>query len=74
MICQRITEEIKKIDYGLIPHDIQVRINGKRAIIERYESALAKSIKVGGDTTEIRAKLALNKNELNLLIDLYGDA
>ncbi len=51
LVCQKITEEIKKIDYGLVPHDIQVRINGKRAIIERYESALAKSIKVGSDTT-----------------------
>ena len=34
--------------------ELQARITSKQAIIERYESALAKSMKVGLDTKEIR--------------------
>jgi|JI9StandDraft_1071089.scaffolds.fasta_scaffold570476_1 hypothetical protein len=73
-ICQRISEEIKKIDYGLVPHEIQIKINAKRAIIERYESALAKSIKIGVDTLAIKEKLDENYRELNILLEMFGEA
>ena len=53
-VCKNIGERLQDIFRVVDPHDLKRRIEAKQHIIERYENALAKSMKVGLDTTEIR--------------------
>ena len=52
-MCQSIGEQLQDLIHVVDVDELKDRITKKQAIIERYESARAKSLKVGLDTSEI---------------------